>query len=312
MVYSFLETHGNTISKIILNTIFVSIPEEIYLVMFTLILTGEFDYWQFKGYKRLINKGDWSKILIPSITFAVMSNIFRYTGLNNAIYSIIPIIIMFILIVLTSEVLKDGNPSRWIKRALLIYIIAALSVGLSEFLYTSIILYSTNLTMVEVNNNITLNFVMSLPARVIQYTLLIYFVLIKRTVLKGNIFKIFTSNHLLMNLFIFIVILNSAFLAILYKIIIYNKVLINLPNIIKAIIIMGVMTVPVLNITGFILATYYLENKALISKKKTSNTLENILNDIKTYTVNNNYETIQWKLKDICTKIEDAVDYINK
>lgn len=303
-MYSFFMTHGDTISKIILNTIFVSMPEEIYVVMFTLILTGEFDYWQFKGYKKLINKGDWSKILIPSTVFAIMSNIFRYTGLNHGIYSIIPFIIMFILIILTNEILKDGNPSRWIKRTLLIYIIAILSVGLSELIFIPIILYATNMTMVEINNNILLNFLVSLPAKTIQYLVLIHFIIKKRTYLKGNILKLFSIGRTLSNLFIFIVFLNLGFLAIMYNMIIYNKALDHFSYIYKSIIIIGVLIVPILNIIGFIWGIYYVHNKALIKNKNTSDSIEKLLNDLTTYTNSKKYETIEWKLNEISSQIQ--------
>jgi len=78
------------VQKILLNTFFVSFPEELFLIMFTLILVGEFEYWKEDECKRLINRFDYVRVFVPTIVAALISNTLRYYGLSSGIYQFLP------------------------------------------------------------------------------------------------------------------------------------------------------------------------------------------------------------------------------
>lgn len=298
----------DTIQKIILNTIFVSIPEEFYWVMFTLILTGEFEYWKEEECKRLINKWDYSRILIPTLTVALLSNIFRYIGLYEGIFSIVPIIIFYILIVLTNDILGDASALKWLGKSFMFFLLGLITIVLSELLYIPFILYMSGSTLQEFNNNIFLNFIVSIPSRVIQYTILICFVARKRSLLKGNIFKHIISSPILSSLTSIVFFFDFLFLYIMYYAIVYEKVLVDSLPSFQVMIIVGVILFPILNILALVWGIYYVENRAVHKQKLISDKLSNLLNNVKLYTNNENYDNIKWKLNEIGIGIEEVAD----
>jgi len=300
--------YWDIIIKIILNTVLVSIPEEIYLVMITLILVGEFDYWKEEECKKIINRWDYSRILIPSVTVALLLNVARYTNMDVNISSTVCLIIFYGLIVITNDVLKDARPLKWMSKAFIFLIVAQISVGLIELLYIPFILYGTGKTIDEINNNIFINFLVSLPTRLIQLMILAFFVSKKRTLLKGNLIKCLVSSPVISILISAVIIFDLLFLFIMHKVILNERILLSVPHAMQILVIVGAVLFPILNISGLVWAIYYNKNREMIDKRNTSNKLENLLDDIKSYTNDENYEDIRWKLNEIGNAIEEIAE----
>lgn len=298
--------------KIIFNTLLVSIPEELYLVMFTLILVGEFEYWKEDECKKLINRWDYGRILIPTLTSALLSNILRYTGVNYDIASLITILTVFVIIVLTNDIFGDASAMKWTGKAFAFLMIACITVGVSEFIYVPFVVYGTGKPIQEINKDIWLNFVVSLPSRIIQYSILLYFVSRKRTLLKGKIIMHIVSNPVVLVITSAITLFDLLFYIVAYNLIVYEQVLINISHIMQIIIIIGITLFPILNISGLVWAVYYVKNKEMNDKKTASEKLENMLKDIKLYTNNENYDNIKWKLNEIGMGIEEIATNLYK
>lgn len=303
---------NSLVAKIILNTLFVSIPEELYAVMFTLILVGEFEYWKEPECKRLINRFDYVRVFLPTVTGALISNIMINTGLNHGLIQFISPIITFIIIVITNDIFGDASAMKWMVKALITFLIAFLSIGILEFAYVPFVLYGTGLTMDEIRNNLFLYFILSLPSRLIQFTLLAYLISRKRTLLRGRFIKNILSNSIVAVIFSVFVFINILFLQMTCKAIIFDKVLISISHLSQMLIITGVVMFPILNISGFLWGVYLLKNKENIDKKNASEKLYRLLKDMELYVNNQKYDNIRWKFNEFGMGIEEIAKTLYK
>ena len=291
--------------RIVLNTLLVSIPEELFWIMLTLVAMGEFEYWREEECKKLINKWDYSRVLIPAVSVALTSNILRYSGLDFGFISFIPLIIMYITIVLTGDILNDAKAVKWMGRAFIFMMLGYIVIGASEFVYIPFILYSTGKTMQEINQDLLLNFLVTLPARAIQYTILIYLIAKKRTLLEGKAFKHIFSSTLLTVSTAMLTVFNFLILFFAGKVIVYERVLINMPLVSQVISVILVVLFPIVNLCGLIWCLYYVENRAVQKQKKAFEKLQEIREEIRTYTNNANCDNIMWKLNEVSAGIEE-------
>jgi len=288
-----------------MNTLLVSIPEEFYYVMFILILVGEFDYWGNPECKRLINKFDYIRIFLPTISVALLSNILRYNGLNGGLYQLIPPLVLYILIILTNDIFGDASCVKWMAKAFIFLMLGFISICLTEFIYLPFVLYSTGLDMTKINNDFRLYFGLSLPARVLQYSLLIYFVCRKRTILKGKIFKCVFSNTKLLFIISLFAVFNISFLILMVKAVIYDKALVSIPFTTRFIIIISIILFPITNILGFLMSSYHIKNMEEEAKKCATDKLERLYKDLENYTESGDYDNIMWKLNELGMGIKE-------
>ncbi len=292
-------------AKLIINTLFVSIPEELYLVMFTLIMVGEFEYWKEAECKRLINRFDYVRVFLPTFAGAIISNILINTGLDYSFYRFLSPAIMYILIVFTNDIFGDASAIKWMIKAFIFFLIGFLSIGITEFAYIPFILSCTGLTMSDIRNNLLIYFMTSIPSRLLQYTLLSYLVSRKRTLLKGHLIKNILTNPLLTVIFSLLVLANILFLQMFGSAIMFEEMLISISDFSQMLIITGLVIFPILNISGFLWGVYFLKDKEIKDKKIASEKLNKLLKEIEIYTNNEKYDNIRWKLNEIGVGIED-------
>ncbi len=297
---------NSLVAKIIINTLFVSIPEQLYAVMFTLILVGEFEYWKEPECKRLINKFDYVRVFLPTVTGALISNIIINTGLNHGLFQFISPIITFIIIVTTNDIFGDASAVKWIVKAFIFFIIGFLSVGITEFACIPFILSCTGFTMTEIRDNLLIYFITSLPVRLLQYTILFYLISRKRTLLKGRFIRHILSNPILTVIFCFLVLFNILFIQMFGSAINNDKVLIYIPHFSQFFIITGVVIFPILNISGFLWGVYLLKNQEARDKKNASEKLYRLLKDMEFYIKNEKYDNIRWKFNEFGMGIEEV------
>lgn len=79
-----------TIHKIVMNTLLISIPEEVYFVLFTYILMGEFDQWEDEDCPRLFQPWNYPRVFIPAVAAAVISNIL---GIRTQVRQLFPLVL---------------------------------------------------------------------------------------------------------------------------------------------------------------------------------------------------------------------------
>lgn len=302
--------NADTIYKVLLNTLLVSIPEEIYLVMLTLILIGEFDYWKEDECKKIINKWDYSRILVPSVIVGLLLNIFKYAGNDSIISSAICFFVFYILIAITNDILNDARPFKWLAKAFIFLVVGQISIGLTEIIYVPFVLNATGRTLTEINNNILLNFLISLPSRLIQYTFLAILVNRKRKRDKGSFFTYLVSNQVLLLILAVMVFFDLLFLIVMFYVIIVKGALAGTPFIIEFLTIICVTMLPLLNISAMMWASFYVKNQEMNEKKHMLVMLNEVL-DCLDKSKEESYENISWKLNEVGIAIEEIAVGLN-
>ena len=167
----------------VLNMIFISMPESFVWLLITLMLSKRFD---------LLDRYRWKSnlkyFLIPVLPTAFYINFLRYILHMPRM----PILFgcIFIFYSLTLYILKKNlfvdEKLPYLKTLLFVYI-GIFIIAMTELIYIPIILYITHLSMDAINQNILINFMLSLPSRVFQILIII-------TILhKYNKIKLFSN-----------------------------------------------------------------------------------------------------------------------
>lgn len=288
----------DTLRKIIINTLLGSIPEELFLVMFTLILIGEFDYWKEPECKKLINRWDYARIIIPTVGAALASNIVRYTVADFDLSLPVTVLSLFILIIVTNDIFGDASAVKWAIKAFVILLAGSIIVGISELVYIPIILYGSGESINQINQNVFLNFLVSIPSRIILYLILAYMINRKRTAQKIKILKNMYSSPVLLIILQLVLISNFLFLFFAFRIIVYDKILTDLESFYQALIVILVVIFPVANIAGFILCISIMQSNAQKRMQRAAENLRLLIDKMEDYTNKSNHDDMNWKLNE--------------
>lgn len=309
-MFSNIIVQWDVIQKLFLNTILVSIPEEFFMVIFTLILVGEFDFWKEEECKKLLNRWDYGRLFIPTIAGALVSNILRFI-LKVEDSTIPTLLTIFILMILTNHIFSDASAFKWIGKVFLFLLLSAIIVGVSELIYVPFIISGTGKDIVDINQNILSNVLISLPSRVFQYMLLFYFVSRKRTLLKGNVYKNIMSSPILLLFISIISLFDLTFFIVANKLIVQQKIIDNLSLFNQVIVVIGVILFPIINLSGLLLSIYYLKNQELKTLNNSHTQLNELLKKIRNQKESEGNASL-WKLNEIGMGIEEVAASMEK
>lgn len=305
LVYMFCSLiHWNIILAILLKTIIISIPEEFYIIMLTLILMREFDYWKEEECKKIFDRWDYFRVFIPVIASALVPNILRYLKVDIDIVSLVSMATALILIILTGDIWGDSTALKWIGKAFLFLLVAVLTVQIIEYSYIPFFIYGSGKTIEQINGDIVLLLFVSLPARIMQYAILAFLYAKKRTLLQGKILNtIFKSKGLTIFSSI-LVVSNIAYMVTIIKTICFGRILSQLPADLRTIVIIATFIFPLLNIIIFLGSIYYVKNKETENQDKVTQKLNDLSNELESYTDLKDYDNIRWKLYEFQKKID--------
>ncbi len=246
MVYeggNFVHTLINTL----MNTLTVSIPEELFLVGFSIVLLSVFKMIN-------INRKVVLKIFIPVIFIATITNILSNYGVTPSIKFILSLIIMFlILVVIYSKdiIIVEKNPLKFnIKVLASIFIVNAISFTIlimTELSYMAIVLQIINKDINEINNNVLLNLMYTLPERALEYALL--FVVARYKILKEEVLRTIIQNKKLLLKTILTSVVIILFMVLIGKAFVLTKLFQNIPIETQLISIMVILLLPILHLT---------------------------------------------------------------
>ena len=279
MSFNFLQDilSSEVIKNIILNTIFVSIPEEFFLVMFVYVMMGEFDHWKDPTNNRFFYKEDYVRVFVPVITTSILSNILRYSGIDNNIVSLVTIFVLFFSIVLFGDIFNNSGAIKWIGKVFLFLVLGVAVIFLCEFLYAPILLYGTGTELIDLNKDVFRNIIVSLPSRLLQYLFLTFFIFkkifsgtlsLKKTVFENKL--VFISTCILL-------ILHVIFMALMTELIGVKKLFVSLQPSIRFLGIFIISIFPIINLFSLLVIifelkkTEYIKNKELIMSIKQMN-----------------------------------------
>ncbi len=295
----------DVIQKVLLSTVLISIPEEFFVFMATLILMGEFDYWKEDECDRLFQKWDYVRVFVPTVVSALLSNILRYAGVDSGIITVTMIATGLILMVLTGDLWDDAKVMRWIGKAALYLLIVALAIGVIDLLSIPLVMYGTGKTIQELQNNVLLFFAISLSPRIIEYTILAFLIAKKRTLLKANIVNVVFESKILTTLSFVVLTANVVLLLIMVRFVFYDEILHSLAFDSRIIIILAACIFPVLNISLFFWSIYYVKNREVQKQRNLAEKLDYLTKEIELCTNSDFYDNLKWKLTSVQKDMED-------
>lgn len=300
---------GNEIVfKIIINTIFVSIPEEVFFVLFTYVLMGEFDQWKDEDCKKLFQPWDYARILVPAVSAALISNILRYTGAGEGFISSGTLLVLIIGIVAMGDIFNNARVAKWIGEVILFIFLAAICAAIMELAFIPFVVYGINKPLAEINNNMLSNFLLTIPLKIMQYSLLAYMIARKRSLLRARIIKMITENRVLLVIILIALFTDVSFLVFMNKLVCYDNVLTSLSIMLRLVTIICICLFPILNLLAIVWCTYLVKNNEAINKKEASDKIKNVVAQINSYMESGDYVNVKWTLNGFKANLEEVAN----
>lgn len=253
----------------LLNFILVGIPEELFLTIIMLILMKRFDLIDIRIWKQNIK---W--LAIPVLPVALMINIFRYIlMIPKPLMTIIDLILFFVLMVYVLKKNSFDFCKKEYKDLIISFALSFMLLGLLESLTVPIVLFLTNKPLEYFNNNAILNFILSIPSRMIEIFIIILLIIKCNNTIKIKVLdSIVRSKFLLTSIVIFSISFNIISVYVI-KLITVNKILDgNVSGLEQVFISIGILLIPSSIIFWMLLAI----GKFLTVEKRMQQTYNNL------------------------------------
>jgi len=256
----------------LLSTIFISLPEEIFATCMTLILFKRFDLLDIRMWRYNIK---W--IIIPSLSMSICINVFKYIiVLPKLSITIISLILFWSIIYYVIKKTSITVEKKIIVKTVIYSIIVFIIIISIELLYIPLTFSLLKISYNFFNNDIFYMFLLSIPSRILEFSLITFFIVKVNEQVNVKLYDIIFKNKTFTNLIIFIVIFLIIFLIYIVKLIGYNNILIvgNLSILEQVLIIGWCLSLP----TVFLMILWYMINYMVGIEKRVHQMYDN-LND---------------------------------
>jgi len=193
------------LANAILHLILVSIPEELFLTIMTLIFMKRFDMLDIQMWKL-----NFKSIMIPVLPVAIMINISRYVVVTYQPVMMIATIALFYIILV--YILKQNSHAfsfRDYKKILMSLSFSFFILGLMESVTIPLILFLLNKSLTVINDSTMWNFIATVPSRVLEFLFVGFSIVKHNNVAKIKMFdEICKNNFLLFSVTFFVIIFN--------------------------------------------------------------------------------------------------------
>jgi hypothetical protein len=302
----------NSAVSILINTIISSIPEESFLVLFTLIMLKRFDI-------KKINKRFFLKVSIPIVIPAIISNVLRYNGLDMVATTLGPLSMLVLLIavfnvpILIKDIRHNENSMvsimkvvlKWFKAVFptILYMLFSLLVFQLCEVYMMLVFYVTGKNDEFFNSHVIYNFLLALPERVIEFTIITYMIFRKFNAFKFNFVKAIMESKLLLFVTLFTLLFNISVVLIGCYYFGFQMVLSGLDFMPQLSIIICVFMFPVLNIIALLTIVYNTKKREYFEKQIKKGEIKTLSSIAKKSIAKGNYKQINL----IIDKLEDII-----
>jgi len=254
----------------LLSTILVSIPEELFLTGMTLILLKRFDMLDIRMWKQNLK---W--IIIPVLSMSVNINTTKYILQLPKVTCSLSSLIIFII---TFTYIIRKNSFEFKKRdycKLFVCIIFSLIMfGFLEGCTYPIMLYLMNQPLDFLNTNILWNFILSIPSRILGFSIVIYLIIQHNNIVEIKIFETISKNRFLLYSFISFTIMSNVIAIYVLKLIGSDRILENKVSMIEqSFIVMGALVIPAIILFWMLLLINYL----LVKERQIQQTYKNLV-----------------------------------
>ena len=257
-------------STLLLNTIFITIPESLFMIILSLSILKIDNLLDILTWK---NNLKW--IIIASLPISIMLTITKFSPIStkhNMILSTMLIMILLIEYIVINNSF-DVKSITIIKTAIYTAIGFSISI-IIKFTYCNILLSLLARNFCSFDNNIFYSIILSIPVKVFHLCIISIILVRKNSKVKIQLFNSIIKNKFLIGSFLAIMLSRALIVNYISKLVGNNSILINLEIVDKLIIIVLVTTIPIVIITWIILFV----NHFMCKNKLTQQNYENILN----------------------------------
>ena len=241
--------------NVLLNTVLVSIPEEIFLTVMTLIILKRFDMLDIRMWRQNLK---W--IMIPVLLVAILMNTFTLIPfISSSIGTIFVLVIFYTLMIyiIKQNSYDFANKDYW--KILLSLSVSFFILGLLESLTVPLILFLLHKPLTFINDNSMWNFIVSIPSRILEFLIIIYLIIKHNNIVKIRMFDIITKNNFLLSSITSFAILSNVFAVYSIKLIGFDRILENkVPILGQVFVSMAILVVPAIIIFWALLLINYL------------------------------------------------------
>lgn len=260
---------SQSVVNALLNFIFVSIPEEIFLVAMTLIFIKRFDLLDIRMWKQNLK---W--LIIPILPVSLMITIFKYIFvIPRPFMTIINLIIFYILMtfILRKNSFEFNKKDYW--NLLLGFSLSFVVLGVLEGLTAPVLLYLFNQPLDILNKSFFWNFTLSIPSRTTEYLIVIFIIIKHNSTIKIRLFDMISKNNFLLISIILFSLASNIFGVFILKLIGIDKILDKINLIEQMIVIMSVFLIP----TIILFWILFIINSSLTREKRIQQTYESLI-----------------------------------
>jgi len=170
----------------LLNMILVSIPEETFIVVISLVLLKRFDFLDVRMWRHNLK---W--IMIPVIPVTFFINLFRYViVIPKPIMSLSTMLLMIGLMIYIVVRNSYEVNKRLVFKVIISTILGFVLVGVIEEIYYPLLLSLLHKPIEYFNNIILYNFLLAVPTRILQFCVVVYIIVKKNNKVQVNLFNI--------------------------------------------------------------------------------------------------------------------------
>ena len=269
-----------------LSMLFISVPEEIFLVLFCLILLRRYDVIG-------LGKNRFFRLFVPIAIPAAVSCVLR--DMCPGLESCLPVISIILSAVLIIMVYELYNPASILKVFLCILTSYAVTV-LIQLSYVPLLLYETGISgEILTKPGITM-FLWSLPGRILEVSLLLWLLAGKRSLIARNCMNTIISTPLLAGVFCLSLALNSVFLILFTKFIENGGIPAGLSD--EILVLCIFLLLPLVNLAALFISVYCMERREAFIRYCIQQEFNDSLVDIQLFLEQKNYYGV--KEKAIC------------
>lgn len=298
----FISVNWSRVFDSLLNIILLSIPENIFLVMFCLIILKQFDFLGSKNEgTRRVKVRDILEVLFIAFSLAITSQVLSLIDLNPNIKLGILAILMPGLIIIVYRCWTIEA----ILKTFLCSLCSILVYVLIEFSYLPLVFYATNKTASYYTDSITNIFFLSMPEIIVDYSIIAFMLIKKVKFNKINLIGIILKSRVLQITTLIMIMFNMASFVTYGKLIWMDKILVEMPFVFQSAAITIVLLLPIVNISLFLFVIYYINSKQQYHRSLSIEMIEKLTDDLYNSAAEKKYEKVDLIIQDIKANIED-------
>ncbi|WP_297419006.1 hypothetical protein [Clostridium sp.] len=242
------------IRDIILNFLAISIPEEFAMASIILILLKRFDCFEKENFfKSMIEI--FLKFVIPiGIISNVMLLIFKISANINLLISMVTISIS--ILILNLDIIKKSKNKKFaIIKIILFSILGMIIFTLTEIITLIICKYGFHTSIDDIiNKTVLLNFVITIPERIIQYGIVSFFIIKSNSLYpKLKMIDVVLKNRLLLCVSSMLLIIDIIIISLTYKYLFIMNVLKTIAISYQLFIIISILSLVLINMLTILL-----------------------------------------------------------